>query len=124
MNFFGSTDTAQSPPPVVDDMVQQKNGYMGDLVQLLGRGDEEIVADGMDSSSLAVTEGEGSQEQSLGRIVATGGLVALSTALIALSASGDLAGIVTNAQSFFADPTSALENVVESVESMGSLGFF
>jgi len=63
-------------------------------------------------------------DQSLGGLVAVGIIgAAVAAALTTFSVSGDISEIGLRIQSFFADPVSALEAVVETVQSMGPAGY-
>lgn len=109
-NFFGS-----SPDRVVsNDKNIESNGYMGDLVQLLKK--EPVDA--------LVIEEPVEEENSLGGVVAVGGIV--TAAVLALSSSGilaDPAETISQIQNFFADPASSLDAVVSTVQEMGPLGY-
>lgn len=62
-------------------------------------------------------------EQSLGGFVAIGAVVAAGAAAYAFGTSGDTTEISLKFQSFFEDPTGTLEAVVDTVQSMGPLGY-
>jgi len=109
-NFFGS-----SPDRVVsNDKNIESSGYMGDLVQLLRK----------EPADALVIEEPVEEENSLGGVVAVGGIV--TAAVLALSSSGilaDPAETISQIQNFFADPASSLDAVVSTVQEMGPLGY-
>lgn len=96
-----------------EESVEKERG-MGDLVKFLGNEREGIK----ESDELVSKE-----ESSLVNIIVVGVLAAIAAFAIGMGISGDTPEITMRIQSFFENPTSSLEAVVETVESMGPQGY-
>jgi uncharacterized membrane protein YdjX (TVP38/TMEM64 family) len=91
--------------------------YMDDFAQWIGKKEANVAVDDVD------LEADVETDQSSGGLLAVGIIAAAGAAAIALGASGDAPEIGLRIQSFFADPGAALEAVVETVQSMGPIGY-
>ena len=97
---------------VSNDESADKN-YMGDLTKLLGKDENGGSLDEIESIE---------EENSINGIFAIAGITAATLALF-MGFAGDTTEISLRVQSFFADPAASLEAVVETVQSMGPLGY-
>lgn len=106
-NIFGKSDA------VSKDVNVEKNGHMVDLVQFLRNEPDKAI----------VVEEPVEEENSLGGIIAIGGIAAAVALTLSLGVSIDGAEIVVRIQNFFGDPAASLEAVVSTVQEMGPLGY-
>lgn len=106
-NIFGKSDADSK------DVNVEKNGHMVDLVQFLRNEPDKAI----------VVEEPVEEENSLGGIIAIGGIAAAVALALSLGVSIDGAEIVVRIQNFFGDPAASLEAVVSTVQEMGPLGY-
>mmetsp|Transcript_14491 Transcript_14491/g.17621 ORF Transcript_14491/g.17621 Transcript_14491/m.17621 type:complete len:420 (+) Transcript_14491:211-1470(+) len=124
--FFQSSEKSSSSSSSISsiDEIEKENAKsMGDLVTFMKGSDDANI-----DNYVGDEESSKSQDQSLGTIIGIGGLVTASLGLLTLNALGvslpEASEVSNSIQFFFDNPTSSLEAVVESVKSMGPLGYF
>ncbi len=125
-----SSSSSSSSQSQSATMLDEKEGYMGDLVKFLRSDQDGATARVTTTTTPTTVDGDDSEEQQLlgQQFVSYGIGAVIASTLLALSASGvslslDVTELSLKVQSFFSDPMSALEAVVATVESMGPMGY-
>ena len=118
-----STSPSTKPFNGNKDLIEKSSNsenYMDEFMKFIGKEEGKVP----DVNVEAEAEADVETDQSLGGLVAVGIIgAAVAAALTTFSVSGDISEIGLRIQSFFADPVSALEAVVETVQSMGPAGY-